>query len=369
MASGFEITGYTKNGNPILLTNRVMSLMILKSPDLISPTFVFTFKLDDDLQISRDFFMLKEIEIFWTIPKSLSFAEKDEFVTAKLYVADVSSQSIGMLTSADTDTKRSDESTPRYLDANVTCYLQDSLIAKESISLFREQISTEKLLRDIVKRPKYISPPVVFTLKNVFIPSVDRLRALSYVVCTYGVYDTPVFASYDIDGFYLYSLKDTTPSKLKLAYLPNPNTSRIPQDSIIVQYAQASYSAASRSFYAPTFIPTVDYAYNTLYTAKDLRYQQQHLHDSLIGSREFGSSSNLKHLYDELFLEGCTLVTRTEFMIDPRVLVLGTKVEFFTDETRFVHLQGTYTLTTVTYSLLLSGRPRARVEMKLNRQE
>ena len=369
MSTGFEIIGYTKSGTQIVLTNRVVDLVILKTQDSITPSFTFTFKIDDDLQVSQDFFMLKDIEIFWTIPKSLSFKEADEFITAKLYVSDISTQSIGLLTAADTDTSQKDESTPRYLDTKIVCYLQDALIAKESISLFSEQVSTEKLLRDIVKRPKYISPPTLSTLKNVFIPSMDRLSALSYVVCTYGTYDSPVFASYDIDGFHLYALKDTQPTRLKFVYLPNPVSSRVPQDSIPIRMVQSFYSASIRSFYSPSTIPAIDYSHTTLYTSKSIKYQTNHLHEQLVGSTLFGAPQRLKHLYDELFLEGNTLMIQTDFMIDPRTLVLGTKVEFFTDETRFAHLQGVYVLTLVTYSLLLSGRPRVRIDLKLNRQE
>ena len=369
MASGFEIIGFMKSGTKIVLTNRVLSLVILKTLDAISPTFTFTFKVDDDLHLSREFFRLKEIEVFWTIPQNISFKDKDEFVTAKLYVSDISSQSVGALTTSDVDTKNKDERVPHYLDTNVTCYLQDALIAKEAISLFKEQVSTEKLLKDIVKRPKYISPPSVTTLKNVFIPSVSRLDALSYVIYTYGVYDSPVFVSYDIEGFYLYSLKDISKLPLKVVYLPDPKRSKVPQDSIPLQYVHSFYSASTRSFYAPTIIPVVDYSHTSLTTTRSLQYNNYHLHDSLVGPLHFGSPHGQKYLYDELFLEGCSLIAQTEFMLDPRTLILGTKVEFFTDETRFAHLQGLYVLTFVTYSLLLSGRPRARVELKLNRME
>jgi len=332
---------------------------------MVSPLLTLNLRIEDDVVLSKDFALLKDLYIEWQIPKGDQF----EVFSGEFLVLNVMSANVGALSSG-RDTFN------RHKDNSIAAITKESIVAKDVVSLYTTNVNVTKLIRDIVKaKVAYISPPDTQVLESVYIPKMTRLEALSTLVYTYGCYKSPVFVQYDIDGFHLFAFGKPLPPSLKFAYhINDPSLSSLPKDSIPLRFAAMKCGYQDPSFNTPQHVNIIDYTNSSFASKKSIEVLSKRLGSgrnvfALPGYQWYTNSNQANIVIDEAYLNSVSISCYTDIAVDIRKCKLGQVVSFFTDEVRFKHHQGDYTITNCVYSCALTPRPKVRVELVLSRME
>ena len=199
-----KVTIQLLSGKEMDVTNCESIIEIIKSETNYATQIYFTIRLPE--KTLTDMFDNMPSHIKLEIEKDDHFFQLVENNNILLRIISIKPQYTNMLSFDEATTKDAP-----IIDVVFHTIPDKAIYDKAQVCISKENINSEGIINAVCESVplKYLSPPEKKTFRQIFIPSMTRLQALSYVINVCGVYNTPVFYTHDIDGPYLYCLKDT----------------------------------------------------------------------------------------------------------------------------------------------------------------
>jgi len=323
------------------LTPLVISLSVKKSISLPVTQVFVSLRFDREYVTTDEIASCKKAIVEW----ELQTLTKEDVITLELQIVGFEPTDAGVLGSYGGEP----QTTPVLSTLGLHAIPYTSLFLWKAYEAFYDSVSSESLIREICGgNLKRLDPPQISTLRSVYLPTMNRLQALSTVVRRYNVYNQLVFFVADLDGSYLIdSTRSMNDPVKELYYLPDLTDFSRYAGKSFAQMVHVLHSYAQSSMKVPQTLACVDLTHDQLYLQNEFPFTQlstlggfKHLFDTFDKKRVFGGSSVKASMSSELFSSLMLHVSCS--YIDPVGLVPGMCVEFKSEDTRFAHLSGRY---------------------------